>query len=45
MDRRIKESVDSDVSIELSKRKGGIEVSSSGKRAGLEIMGDIDDLR
>ena len=45
MDRRIKESVDSEVSIKLLNMKGDIEISSNGRRAGLEIMGDIDSLR
>jgi hypothetical protein len=45
MDRRIKESVDSIVTVQLMDRNGGIILSSKGKRAGLEIMGDVDSLR
>ncbi|MGA1792339.1 MAG: tocopherol cyclase family protein [Thermoplasmatota archaeon] len=44
MDRRIKESVDSDVKIELRDMKGNVKVASLGRRAGLEIMGDIRKL-
>ncbi|MBN1389612.1 MAG: hypothetical protein JXA22_03110 [Candidatus Thermoplasmatota archaeon] len=45
MDRRIKESVDSDVLLEMRDRSGREILTSLGRRAGLEIMGDIDDLR
>ncbi|MGA1820079.1 MAG: tocopherol cyclase family protein [Thermoplasmatota archaeon] len=44
MDRRIKESVDSDVNFKLMDRNGKQIVSSAGRRAGLEIMGDIEQL-
>jgi hypothetical protein len=44
MTRRIKESVDSQVNLELREKKGGTVVRSEGKRAGLEIMGDMISL-
>jgi len=44
MDRRIKESVDSDIQVLLRDRNGKQIVASLGRRAGLEIMGDINGL-
>ncbi|MGA1848201.1 MAG: tocopherol cyclase family protein [Thermoplasmatota archaeon] len=44
MTRRIKESVDSEVTIELREKNGGVLVRTFGRRAGLEIMGDIISL-
>lgn len=45
MDRYMKESVDSDLEILLKDRKGATILKLSGKRAGLEITGDIDTLK
>jgi hypothetical protein len=45
MDRYMKESVDSDLEIILKNQKGIIVRNLEGKRAGLEITGDIDTLK
>lgn len=44
MDRRIKESVDSEVKIKFT-GKDGTKTRSIGKRAGLEIMADMEELK
>jgi len=44
MDRRIKESMDSEIHIQLMDRKGDSIVSSYGRIAGFEIMGDLGKL-
>jgi hypothetical protein len=45
MDRRIKESVDSDIHLVMTNKKGNVLFSSNGSRAGLEVMGDIESLK
>ena len=45
MDRRIKESIDSDVHIVMKDKNGKELLSSNGTRAGMEIMGDLEDLK
>jgi hypothetical protein len=45
MDRRIKESVDSEIEVTLKDRSGNEIFRSTGKRAGLEIMADINELK
>jgi hypothetical protein len=45
MDRYMKESVDSDLDIMMKDRKGKMILNLNGRRAGLEITGDIETLK